>query len=273
MILFAIVGIVITSAVMIPIMEDMSERVVTSHNQADTRYKYASFFQEEELENRNGVPYVSGTPLSEISSNVTARVITNDFAMQSIYNTETGTHDPWYIMDTGVDVVGSNLKKVVFEKGEYTVYNTTDAITSEGAYTFVLLPAKNGDYIAGNRPIYVNSDSTLYVFGTGTNGNTIYSGTVTDGLTVVSTSSETTPTATLTTTLIQESSGLYEITNYNTTETYHGIYIPIEYYEITETDETMRSIIGLLPVFIVLIILIATGYGLMSYIRSEKNDI
>lgn len=270
LIIFVLVGVVLAVAVMAPIMEDMSERVVTSHNQSDTRYKMTSFFQEETIENINGEPYVSGVKLTEFSSESTARVITEDFIVQSQYNAETG-NGSWQLLNIAGDIT-TNFSKIVFKKGIYTIYNGETEVYS-GDYDFALIPSKNGDYVAGKvgSTLYCNAESEIYVAGIGSMGNTLYMGSVKDGFEVVSTGSDTTPTITVTSNLIQESSGLYEITGYTIPETYKIMYVPIEYYEITTQDEAIRSIIQLLPLLAVLMILIAAGYGAMSYIKGGNR--
>lgn len=271
-IIFVVIGVILAVGVMTPIMAGMSSQVVTEKNNISNTYKMASYTQENIIENIEGVPYINGTSLDDMDTSGNIRIVTDKFILESLFTTATQQYGAWYIRNMELTTTVSTWDKIVFKQGTLTIYSSTETVLTD-SYDTLLMPSKKGDYtVAIQNTFYINDDQTLYVIGSsGTNTvTTLYKGTL-ENMAVIASSLQdpTTASINITSSQIQEETGLYKVTNITVSENNKIVFIPTTYKEITSDNVTVKTIIMLLPILIAVMLIIAVVYNVIDMKRNE----
>lgn len=282
LIVFALVGTILTVAVGIPIFEDMSEIAQTETNDNRISFSLASDDREHTIQyvDSEKMLYIDGLPMlkeGETIQNGTVMFAGNAY----IIGRDNFKYELWIAEK---NTTGSNWT-LTFTGKEYN-YTTTGNQTGTGQFAEIpLFWNKNGDWTVGNNMTITDAETEVCIFNSGgtvlstiigtplygkyteiTSGNMYQLPSETNN---VPTTTETIP---ITINATENENGtitLRATADYNGSVRNLSILAPIEY---TWQEKTVASsIIEILPIIIILIILIGCAYGVMSFIKTGRD--
>lgn len=289
-VLFCVVSILVIVAVAIPLTSEMAEDAKnTLHKNEGGYYTLAGNddYVEVYIDNTSATVTINGGKydIYQYGTYLASNVAEFSYVPQGA-----GYHSIFTINETiRITVDGSTVSKtlkMVFEDGNYTLeYNNGSTTnTYNGTYDYVLhYSGGTGNYLSVNDlPSYkMNGDSTIYLFnnGGGITNTTILKPVKASAGSAAGTSyaTGTPPTGnsvTGTWTVTNNDDGTINISGWNIGDetNYTSGCIPVKYY--TYGDNAVSSIVSLIPIILILMLLVAVAYVLMSMVRSSGgNDI
>lgn len=276
-----ITSLIVVVGVFIPIMTGLEDNVVSIRNNETTRFMViendegVTITKNGTTYDIGGVQYDGNASLVAISDNVVVRMTaTNMIVFDDANNIHMGTNS------------------ITFDKGTYS-YLDSDGNTRTGTFENLLYPNPRGDYgcfySSGIIPFSADNDEPVYCIGVASNNNYIYAGVVKGGVqdgflfnphTLIDDAFSSVDASSVTIAATGETSedGLsFHYTGLKTTaggsEYTPNVYAPITYSVIDTNAETVRTIMGVLPIVMIILVLVMAAGMLMTMVGRRNNDI
>lgn len=267
----AMVAILIIMVGMVPLTAEIADDIhSTGSNKDIVRYSIAETHNRVTVELRDGIGYINNKPIKE---NFAYRemMFSDTFILQYDPGTEPNAVLRLLYISNSVGTT-YNLNDIVAHAGTWTAHTTTNE-TVTGSYNWIMAWNPNGDYgalISGqvNTPVYLNADDDVFVCGAASsNLFSLQRGTIGNLETVLIIGDP--PTVDITTEQYTEEPDVLKLTAFNGSTAPSAIYVPIKYDIITPTDEIIKTIINLMPLFTGIILFAAMGISMMRLTRSD----
>lgn len=277
-VMLAIIGIILISAVAIPIFNDMNEEIKTQNNTAEI---YSAANNTDVRVELSYIPVGDSNKL-KINDEVydigdfNYKIIT-DSALFSLRNSEIT------VIENNKEAIilkASQNSSVVFENGVCTL--VSDTVTEYTLnYTFIVYPDKNGDLGFFNSNFFLSNGETAYIPYFTSGGTAVGTVSLKDGVTTTvmpglvkgSDGKYTTKEITVTPREIavnednREYSSKYSV-SYDGGETQDrvGILAPIKYLGTNANIDAMLSMVNIIPILLVISLLIGiVGYTVVKF--------
>lgn len=265
------IAVLIVSVVAVPILSDSQTMITSQAN--NTNERYMSIFSNEKVilsESEDGAPLINGIPISDFAPSLLSYYLVISDKLIARCITNSGILSSWSYSGIASDGTVFNLLQsttvqpiiCTFENG---TYNFTKGSTNyTGTYSNLLVPSKTGTYGAyypsSSMPLYANDDTTIYVVKAASSESYVSSGTIDDIKTsfhIVDNAAGDQIQIGLTSTVV-DSNGMdiYKITGLEIPAGYTYIFAPISYTIISDGDNSVRTIIGIIPVLLIVSLII-----------------
>lgn len=257
----AAVAILVIVAAMVPITMEFADEIHSSEsNNDDNSYNLNSTNKMVKLEIIGGVGYINGDRIG-VDFRFNMIMFTDSFII--VYSAgNAGSLDAFYFYS---NTKSGAITEIVLNDGEWTA-TKTDGSEMTGTYTWVMRYAENGDYFRMDTgaTIYVDADAEIYIAHNNNTDAGLWAGTVSNISNVFKNNTEIAdPSITYSTHTTEPE--VFAVTGV----TGGSLFVPVEYSIITPTDETIKTIINLMPLFTGIILFAALGLSMMRLVRSN----
>lgn len=259
----AMVSLVMIGGLMVPITMEFADEIHSVEFNDSARYTLAETDKEIRLEIVSGIGFVNGEPLNEFD-----RYRLTMFTDTFIVNYDPATEPTGRFQLFNSDGTTAYLLNLTADDGAWSA-TTSTSTTLTGSYSFAMVWNKNGNYGAAdkNTIMYVNNDAKIYFAAMGTNNDSaLWSGTVNNLQPIFKLGNA--PTVEFTKEVYTGNPMVWKVTTYNITvvgeNTTSGVYFaPMKYDVVNSTDTMTKTIIGLSPLLLGIILFAAMGINLM----------
>lgn len=282
-ILFSVVGILLISGVGVTIFDDVSKNIVSQENNTTERY----FIETENMDLT--VEFVSGTTYRingvEIQPILESAVIVDGFAM--LFNGQ----GQYLIRSDSMTTYGGQITPApgsllfTVDKGSYEYSYNGETITGETET--LLYPSPKGNYGSfTTNPVSFNVSIGDVVYAASYTAPYFEVTRIIDGMdeanvinpcTSNGAYTEGTPEISIVATLSEDGKSYnysnIEFSNDGEPSGLRMCFAPIFYDVVDANAQAAKDIVGVIPIILILILLVGVAYGLMSYVKSGRNEL
>lgn len=275
-----ITGLIVIVGIFIPLVGGLEDNMVSTYNNYTERFMVVEDDGNLEITrtgnefNINGTVYTGDSQLTVISESVVIKMTSSSMTIYDADNNSAYT-----------------TNRIVFDDGQYTYANGGNTYT--GTYDMVLYPHPNGDYACfynnGLIPFSSNIDDTVYTMRTASTDNYVFVAEIVAGeadgylfapktVTGTTMAAATASDIVINVTAQESADGLsYSYTSIKgtiaETESNLNVYAPISYSAIDANAETVRNIVGVLPIVMIIGLLIMAAYVLMQIVGKTRSEL
>lgn len=280
--LFVIVGIIVVAAMATPIISSMAENAKTTmHKNEGGDYTLATEHERivVEIDGTGATATINGKKYDIYQY---GSYIISDTLMMGFIPQEQAYHGIFSTNGNFRILIGSQESAtVVMEEGAWSmVHNTgTTTTTYNGTYTYLYYySGGTGNYVCGNMTSFtMNKESLIVLYSNGMNFGSSYTTTPTTAETGSATgklysTNGTATDITVTWTVTDNEDGTCTISNIQGINNIQKTGVaPLRYYTYDENNTT-ATIVGIIPILLIVMILIAASYVIMNF-KSKDGGI